>query len=257
VVTAAFARADDAKTRAAAASVVEKYGDAVVTVQLVVKNRFVFQGQEHRSQESKLEIAGTVVAPNGLTVASDFTSNPAALMSSSEDGPKVETETTDVKLLLRDGRELPARFVLRDQDLDLAFVMPEEKGLTLPHVSFEPGPPPAVLDELLFLSQLGRSLSREVSVSLGRVRAVVKKPRTFVVSDLLNGILNLGCPVFDLSGRAVGLVVLRRAPAAAVSQGGFRDMLEIMNPVILTAQDVTRVAAQAVKPEAKNSPARR
>jgi hypothetical protein len=240
--------ADEAALKATASALVEKYGEAVVTVQLVVKTRLVFQGQEHRAQEAKLEIGGTVMNAAGLTVLSDSSSNPTSLMGGGDgEGPRFETETTDVRILLRDGRELPARFVLRDQDLDLAFVMPDEKGLSLPYVPLEAGPLPALLDDLLFVSHLGRPLNREVSVSTGRVRALVRKPRTFVVSDLLNGLLALGSPAFDVNGRPVGLVVMRRAPQAAMSQGSFRDFLDVLNPVILTCQDVLTVADQAAK----------
>ena len=50
---------------------------------------------------------------------------------------KVDIDTTDVKLLLEDGREIPARFVLRDHDLDLAFVLPGASDLKLPYISLD------------------------------------------------------------------------------------------------------------------------
>jgi hypothetical protein len=43
--------------------------------------------------------------------------------------------------------------------------------------------------------------------------------------------------------------VLRRAPAPP-SGGSFRDVLELLNPVILTADDVLQVAAQATAAKA-------
>jgi hypothetical protein len=119
----------------------------------------------------------------------------------------------------------------------------------LPAVSLEKGAVPAPLDDLVFLYPLGKSLNREVAVSIARVRAVAKKPRTFVVSDFLDGLQSLGCPVFNDAGRAIGLVVLRRAPAPP-SGGSFRDVLELLNPVILTAEDVLQVAAQATAAKA-------
>jgi hypothetical protein len=89
--------------------------EAVVTVQLVVKRRYVVQGREQGSADQKIEIAGTTLQADGLTVISDFTSNPAGLFSSEdrEGAPKVDTDTTDVKIVLKDGREIPSRFVLR------------------------------------------------------------------------------------------------------------------------------------------------
>jgi hypothetical protein len=247
------AAADELRARAAAKAALAKYKDAVVTVRLALKRRWVFQGKEGGSMDASMEIAGTVLTPAGLTVVSDFDSNPMPPMQNEgAEGPKMETETTDVKILTRDGRELPARFVLRDRDLDLAFLLPEEKGLTLPHVPLEKGAVPETLDDIIFMQPLGPSLGREVAVMRGQVRAVVRKPRTFVVSDPIVGLQALGCPAFDDAGRAVGVVVLRRTPNPPQNQGGgLRDFLDYFQPVILTAADVQEVAAQAGKAEAK------
>jgi len=42
----------------------------------------------------------------------------------------------------------------------------------------------------------------------------------------------------------VGLVVVRRAAVTPTPGGSLRDMLDVMAPVVLTADDVQRVAAQ-------------
>jgi hypothetical protein len=242
--------ADEA--REAAKSVLQAKAETVVTVQLVVKRRYVVQGREQGSADQKIEIAGTTLQPDGLTVVSDFTSNPAGLFSSDDrDGPKVDTDTTDVKIVLRDGREIPSRFVLRDRDLDLAFVVPLEKGLTLPSLALEKGLVPEPLDDLILLYRMGRSLNREAAATVASVRSVVKKPRTFLVPGFIEGLQSLGCPAFDSKGRAVGLVVLRRYPAPPQPQSSFRDFVDMMNPVVLTAADVLDVAAQAAAAAAK------
>jgi hypothetical protein len=71
-----------------------------------------------------------------------------------------------------------------------------------------------------------------------------------VVSDFMDGLQSLGCPVFSESGRALGLVVLRRAPGPPTPGGSIRDFLDLMAPVVLTAEDVQQVAAQARPPAA-------
>jgi S1-C subfamily serine protease len=162
-------------------------------------------------------------------------------------GDKVET--TDVKLLLKNGREIPAKFVLRDKDLDLAFVLPQEQGLNLTYVGLTKGPVPEPLDDLVFLYRMGKVMNREAGVALGRVEAVVKKPRTFVVPELLTGLQSLGCPVFDATGRPLGVVVIRRSPAALKDIGGVRDVLEVLKPVVLTAEDIQQAASQVDKPK--------
>ncbi len=250
---AGWAAADEAKTRTTARDVLRRYGDAVITLRLRIKSRMVYQGQERGTSESTLEIAGTILTPEGLTVVSDAASNPAAMFQGG-DGPKVETETSDVKLVMRDGREIPGHFAVRDNDLDLAFVVPDEKGLTLPAVTLERGPAPDPLDDLIILSPLGKTLDHAPSVSVAKVRAVVNKPRTFLVAaTFFDGLQGLGCPAFDESGRAVGLVVMRRSPTPPTGQNGIRDMMEMLSPVVLTSADVLDVAAQA---KAAKEPAR-
>jgi hypothetical protein len=235
LVAARVPAADDAVSiKDAAKAVLSKYQDAIVTVKLVTKTGNV----EHPS-----EIAGTVLTPEGLTVVSDSNSNPFQAFGDEEGG---RSQTTDVKIVLKDGKELPAKFVLRDRDLDLAFVLPTEKGLKLTHVQLEKAPVPQPLDELIFVRRLDKSLNREVSVRLARVEAVVKKPRTFLVPDLdlITAIQNLGGPVFDARGRAIGIVVVRRG--AGGPRGG--NPLARSSAVILTTEDVQGAANQAAKP---------
>jgi hypothetical protein len=222
---------DPPSVKAAAKAALGKYQDAVVTVKLVIKTG---------NFERTVEIAGTVLTPEGLTVVSDFNSNPFGAQG--EEGGGGRSEATDVKVLLKDGRELPGKFVLRDRDLDLAFVQPTEKGLNLTHIKLEKTPAPQVLDDLIYLHRLEKSLNREASVTLGQATAVVKKPRLLVVPDLINGLQAMGCPVFDVNSKPVGIVVVRRA--AGQRGGGLAGL----QPVILSAADVQQAATQAAKP---------
>jgi len=238
------ARADDARTREAARAVLSRYTPALVTVRLTVKPRMVYEGREASGPDATLEVQGTVVSPDGLTVVSDFSTNPGSIFQRAG-GPQMEAETSDVKLLLQDGREVPARFVLRDTDLDLAFVAPVAAASGMPFVKLEAGAVPAPLDDLVLLGQLGPSLGREVAVTTGRVRAVVKRPRTFLVPGFLDGIVGLGGPAFDDRGRPVGILVLRRGPRGGAELESVRDTFDALQTVVLTGADVADLAAQA------------
>jgi hypothetical protein len=236
-----------ADTREVAREALATHRAAIVTVKLTLKQRFIADGRERNTSESQLEIAGTLLTPEGLTVVSDVASNPAAMATPMPgSNTRLDTETGAVEIALPDGREVAARFVLRDSDLDLAFLMPVEPLEGLPHVELVEAPAPRPLDELIFLFPLSKSLNREIGVAIAEVRAVIEKPRTFVVTESFIGLQSLGCPAFDAGGRALGLVVMRRSPVQARPSGGFRDMFEFFNPVVLTAADVHGVAEQAL-----------
>lgn len=244
------AAAQEGALRETARSVLARHAEAIVTVKVVLKRRFISQGRERGNAETPMELSGTVLTAAGLTVVSDATTNPSALQPASPDADsRVDTDTTDVKLVLKDGREIPARFVLRDADLDLAFLLPDQKDLALPFLDFKASaaPVPAALDDLVFLFPMAKSLNREVGVALERVRAVTRRPRTFVASDMFLGMQSLGCPVFDAAGRTVGLSVVRRAPRVGPPSGGFRDIFDSFAPVVLVAADVQELAEQALK----------
>jgi len=247
IAAASAAPGASADTREVAREALETHRSAIVTVKLTLKQRFIADGRERNTSETQLEIAGTLLTPEGLTVVSDVASNPAAMASSTPgSNTRLDTETGAVEIALPDGREVPARFVLRDSDLDLAFLVPREPVSGLPSVELVAAPAPRPLDELIFLFPLSKSLNREIAVAIDEVRGVIQKPRTFVVADGFIGLQSLGCPAFDAEGRPLGLVVMRRSPIRARPSGGFRDMFEFLNPVVLTAADVNGVAAQAL-----------
>src|SRR5262245_28031372 len=106
---------------------------SVVTVQLVLNSKVSVPGMGGQSNESRQDATGTVLDPSGLTVLSLSATDPGQLVQSMMGGGdedsrfKVETELTDIKILLEDGTEIPAEVVLRDKDLDLAFVRPKTK----------------------------------------------------------------------------------------------------------------------------------
>src|SRR5262249_47068456 len=119
-------------------TIFKKNQHSVVTVQIVVKSKFSMGGIGGQSNESRQDLTGTVVDPSGLTVLSLSATDPGQMVQSmmagiSDDDNKfkMETELSDLKILLEDGTEVPAEVVLRDKDKDLVFIRPKTK-LTAP-----------------------------------------------------------------------------------------------------------------------------
>jgi hypothetical protein len=235
----------------AARKAAETQADAIVSLKCSIKISVSMGGQEMNNEDQQLEVAGTVIDASGLTVLSEGAIDPTSMLGDQLEaqGLTVKTTVGEVKLVLKDGKEIPARIVLRDKDLDLAFAAPEEKGLKLPFVSMEKGATAAALDDIFILGRLGRSLDRAPSISLSTIAAVVKKPRTFYVTNASNALASTGCPAFDAAGKPLGIFLQRRA--AATGGSGLMDIINRLTPVILPCDDVKEVAVQAAAAAAK------
>ena len=242
--------------RGAARAVVQKWQSAVVNVRVVLKMRMSMAGREMQSSDDPVDAVGTVIDPSGLTVLSLGALNPGALMSrimggagggaNGEPSVEITSEPTDVKIRLADGQELPARIVLRDEDLDLAFLRPTRKlDKPLVAIDLKDAASPALLDQVLVLTRLGRVGGWTAGASLHDVSAIISKPRTFYV--LGGNVTGMGTPAFTTNGRVVGLLTLRQIdagrPGMASMMGGAEGLG--MLGVILPAADVLEIARQA------------
>jgi S1-C subfamily serine protease len=221
---------------------------AVVTVQVVLKVSYPGAG---KSSENRQEITGTVVDPSGLTVLALSAADPSEMYQRmlAEQGSqnKLDIEVTDLKILLDDGTELPAEIVLRDKDLDLAFIRPKTKPASpMTAVDLSKSAPAQLLDEVITLNRLNSAAGRAYAASVERISAVIQKPRAFYIPDSTMTSTTLGSPAFALDGKVVGLLVMR----AVNSKGGSgRSLRENMTSIILPAEDVLKGAKQA--PEVK------
>jgi hypothetical protein len=225
-----------------------KNQQAVVTVQVVLKMSY---SGTAKANETRQEITGTVVDPSGLTVLALSAADPSEMyqrmMAEQGSQYKLEAEVTDLKILLADGTELPAEIVLRDKDLDLAFIRPKSKPASpMAAIDFGKSAPAQLLDEVITLNRLNSAAGRAYAASVERISAVVQKPRTFYIPDSTMTSTTLGSPAFSLDGKIVGLVVMRAVNAKG---GGGRNYRENMTSIILPAEDILKGAKQA--PEAK------
>ncbi|HRK35172.1 MAG TPA: hypothetical protein PLJ47_11310 [Candidatus Hydrogenedentes bacterium] len=254
LLTAAFsglAFADEIAEKGRA--VLEKSKGSVVTVRIVVKQQFSMPQFGSSEEESKSEATGTVIDPSGLTVLSLNATDPTAMLedmlsAGGREGIEIKSTISDLQILQNDGTEIPAQIVLRDRDLDLAFLRPTEAPKEpLPALDLATAATPGVLDPIITLNRLGRVASREYSVSLERINAIVTRPRTFYVMGNDPTQTNLGSPAIALDGNPIGICVLRTVKSTGDSgmMGMFGGSSDNMLPIIIPAADVLEVAKQA------------
>lgn len=244
-------RADDLADKGR--EIFEKNQHAVITVAVVLKMKMSLSGAVGaEDSESKQELTGTVIDPSGLTVLSLSSCEPEAMMQAMMDGMsdedvkvKMDSELNDVKLLLADGTELPAEIVLRDKDLDLAFVRPKTKpGEALAVVDLGRAGTARVLDQVITLNRLGQVAGRAYAASVERISAVVQKPRRFYIpgSDVTTA--TLGAPTFTLDGNLLGIVVMRSLKQKSGGMGMFNFRPDGMMPIILPVAEILKAAKQ-------------
>ncbi len=239
----------------------EKHQGAVVNVKVVLKQKTAIGGEEMQAEDTQIEVTGTVVHASGLVVVSESEIDPNSLFAelgeefSSRFEINSQTEYGEVKILLEDGKEIPARLVLRDKDLDLAFIAPKEKDPKLPFIDFAKAKPPEIFDDLLVLGRLGRNLNRAPAIIAARHSATIKKPRVFHILSPLPGIIDngIGCPVFDAAGAPLGLLLKRRGGTPAASIFNFVEGFAGPAVVLLPGEDIKEVAAQALSEAEKGA----
>ena len=215
--------------------------ESIVTVKVVVDVEVVVGGSANQSQEQKIEAPGTVILANGMTVLSnstiDISTQVEQQLRRQARGREVNVKTTfkEVNLLLPDGTEIPSKVVLKDEDLDLAFVLPvaeevEAEGVEFTPVTFpEETPSTQLLDSIIILNRLGQDLDRELSVYVTKIEALIKKPRKFIVTHNSS----TGTPAFLENGEPLGLYVRRIVNGRAASS------------VVLPAKEVARLTIEA------------
>ncbi|HUL75612.1 MAG TPA: serine protease [Vicinamibacterales bacterium] len=235
------ARAQTTDERASARDVVKKRGDAVVMVLATIKLRINIGGRE-QSTDQATQANATVLDGTGLTVLSLSSLQPDDVMTRTlsqrvPSGTKVDvtSELSDMRMHLADGREIAAKLVLRDEDLDLAFVRPTEAPAT-PMTSVDSAvASPGILDPVMLVQRTSEATGWQTAASLGNVQLVIDKPRTYYqIAMPTTGGNGLGSPVFDLAGHFVGVVVLRNTGSRGSA-----------SPGVLPGSDIRDIAKQA------------
>ena len=242
--TALFATAPAALLPVAAATdaaagqaLAKRFVDAIIGIELVVTIKVKMGDREQPPQERRLEVDGTVISAGGLTVTSLASVDPQVqfdAMRAAQGGRVPELVGVDfkeVKLRTADGKEVPARFVLKDADLDLAFIAPEtpEPDRQYAHVKLAESTEGTLLGTYYIVARAPKALQRVPLIRASEVMGIVEKPRRLYL--LTNQ--GLGAPMLDASGRVLGISLQHFANGRPTGI------------VVLPASDIADMAKQA------------
>jgi len=238
----------------AARKIHAEYQDSVLWISGVCKISFTAEGSMDKpmnipEQEKKQEALGTVFSTNGLLVTALSAIDPAREVSGREvriGGNTVRLEASsilkEVKIIMPDGVEVPAEVIMKDVDLDLAFIQAksdskEFKDALFKSVDLNDSARVTIAEEVVSLSRADELLSRQPAVVNGQVILVVKKPREFIRASSAG----VGTPTFNLDGKLVGIGVVRSS----------KEKRPVV--VLIPAADVEEIAEQARAAAAKSA----
>jgi hypothetical protein len=262
--SAASAFAASGELKVQAKKILDTNQDAIVWLSVIVKQEITPEGDAASkipagalggAKDQKTETTGTIVDASGLIVASLGGISGAGMFDGQEiDTPmgtiklKTKTEIKEVKVIMPDGTEIPADLVMKDADIDLAFFKvrsdsPEAKDITFKAINLSDSASVGVLDDVIVLGRSGAEMSRQPQAYTTEVLGVVKKPREFISVQTLH----TGIPVFTPDGKVVGISIIRK-PSGSLSM---RSGAVSMQPAVLPARDVLKVATQAKESKAE------
>ena len=155
---------------------------------------------------------------------------------------KIESKTKfkSFDFVLADGTVLPAKIVVTDKKLDVAVVavekpLDDEAKKKIAAVAIKSDTKVGLLDRVITLGRLNPTLDSQISVGVGRVNAVVEKPRTTYV-----GIgAKPGYAVFTESGELLGISTMRIPNITSI--GGAFDA----TPIVVPGKYLAEVVSQA------------
>ena len=249
-----LAQADDQQTIDAARKTQKTYEKAIITLATVIKIEAKGAEIPGLDQEHKTQCVAAIIDPSGLVVTSLTNLAPKIRLSrGGRSAIELECQVQEVKYRLTDGTEVPARIVLKDEDLDLAFLAPlkpldkatKAKMSVLPLGDAKTAPD--VLDPAIVIGRTGDELNYISTLNVGRIVAILSTPRTCYLGNMGG----LGLPVFDRQGKVMGMIC-RCVKAEGGDSSVTSKSSALISQLILPVADIVKLVPQA-KDEVKKS----
>jgi hypothetical protein len=247
----AIASADTADV---ARGLVKTYANASVQLEGIMNARAESKGATKvRVPSQKVITSGFVVDASGLVVCSLAKLNPlAGGKSFSVRGMALilKGKVTGLTMRLPDGTTVPARIVLSDTKLDLAFVAPSaplsaDQKTNIKAVPLANGKA-KILDEIIALSRASASLNYTPICTIKRIMAVLTKPHLGYIAAV-----KAGSMIFTADGKLLGIVVTQKQKGTVNASSGKAAISS--NPIILPASNIKALIAEALD-AAKKAP---
>lgn len=251
-----------------ARSLVDKYQNAVIQFTAVVKFSGGPAGEEANQQ---IDGQGLVMDASGLIVTTNSAIDPLSAFTDAAgpDSPmsKITSKVVSVRVLGKDGTDMPAKVVLRDTDRNLAFLrLIAPPASPLPFVDLKAAGNAQVGDPLFALGRMGKTGNRGPVIGFNRVSARLERPRLLYVIQSAQGFGTPGSIVFNEQGQPLGLLNIRfgniRSSGNRFGGEGLYvvvpadDVLEDGNqaPQAKDVKDTDAETAPATPPAAKPAP---
>jgi len=171
----------------------------------------------------------------------------------------VVENATDIKVVLKDERELPAKVVGRDEGTDLAVIKIE--GKNFPYVNFENSARPRVGDWVIAVGNpfgLGGTATAGIISAYGR--DIGEQFVDYIQIDAPINRGNSGGPTFDVYGRVIGVNTAIYSPSGGSVGIGFAipaDVADNITKQLISGGKITRgylgATIQPVTPEIADS----
>ncbi|MBX3381158.1 MAG: hypothetical protein KF805_13775, partial [Phycisphaeraceae bacterium] len=233
------------------AKLTEAKSPAIVTIKFVLK---ISMGGSDEERET--EIAGVMVDPEGMVMASNLQLGGVSEAMRSFMSQGMSMSPKDIKVLIGEDTEgVEAKLVARDSELDLAWVQintkPEKPYAA---IDFSAGSKATQGQTLYSLERLGKFFDRAPTVNSFEVGAIVAKPRKlFVPSQRIGS--GLGTPIFSGDMTVVGVTVLQLPSKEELeAEQGMMGASRGVGEVILPCEDVANAIKKAKEAAASGKP---